>query len=84
MNVNLTLQRVLDPLMNGDYPMIMKKSAVSRIPSFSRSQSRLVKGSFDFLGLNQYMTLYVKDDSTSPSQTSNRDVYQDMFAKFAC
>ncbi|XP_021758367.1 beta-glucosidase 11-like [Chenopodium quinoa] len=53
---------ILDPLVFGDYPDIMKERAGSQLPSFTKYQSRLVKQSFDFIALNSYGTLVVKDD----------------------
>ncbi|XP_074368440.1 beta-glucosidase 22-like isoform X2 [Apium graveolens] len=67
----------LDPLVNGDYPEIMKKNAETRIPTFTKLESRKVKGSFDFLGLNHYSTAQVKDMSIS-LQTDGRDFFADM------
>ncbi|XP_050289326.1 beta-glucosidase 11-like isoform X24 [Quercus robur] len=53
-----------DPLVYGDYPDVMKKNVGSRLPAFTNLESNLVKGSFDFLGLNYYSTLFIKDDSS--------------------
>ncbi|XP_031402103.1 beta-glucosidase 11-like isoform X3 [Punica granatum] len=54
-----------DPLMYGDYPEIMKKNVGSRLPSFNRIESRLVKGSTDFLAVNFYFAAKVKDSPWS-------------------
>ncbi|KAB2606617.1 beta-glucosidase 11-like [Pyrus ussuriensis x Pyrus communis] len=51
----------LNPLVFGDYPDVMKKIAGSRLPVFTSLESRSVMGSFDFIGVNHYSTLYVKD-----------------------
>lgn len=53
--------RILNPLVNGDYPETMKKNVGSRLPSFTGNQSQLVKGSFDYIGINHYSSIYVKD-----------------------
>ncbi|XP_075667726.1 beta-glucosidase 11-like isoform X4 [Castanea sativa] len=53
-----------DPLVYGDYPDVMKKNVGSRLPAFTNLESNLVKGSFDFLGLNYYAMIYIKDDSS--------------------
>ncbi|KAL5553657.1 hypothetical protein UlMin_041058 [Ulmus minor] len=55
----------LDPLMFGDYPSSMRKRAGKRLPKFSRSESSLIKGSFDFLGINHYTTFYAWHNTTN-------------------
>ncbi|WOH01590.1 hypothetical protein DCAR_0520974 [Daucus carota subsp. sativus] len=67
----------LNPLVYGDYPEIMKKNAGTRIPTFTKIESREVKGSFDFLGVNHYATAQVKDMSIS-LQMDSRDLLADM------
>ncbi|XP_062171430.1 beta-glucosidase 12-like [Alnus glutinosa] len=48
----------LDPLTNGDYPHSMQSLVGKRLPKFTKEQSKLVKGSFDFIGLNYYTAYY--------------------------
>ncbi|KAL5203349.1 hypothetical protein ABZP36_014301 [Zizania latifolia] len=52
---------ILDPLVYGDYPEIMKKQAGSRIPSFSKEQSEFIRGSTDFIGFGQFINDSVND-----------------------
>ena len=73
----------MNPFIFGDYPDIMKKNAGSRLPSFTQKESNLVKGSIDFLGINFYYSLYVKD-SPGYLQKENRDCLADVAAKFQC
>ncbi|XP_031497287.1 beta-glucosidase 22-like [Nymphaea colorata] len=81
-------QRALDfmvgwffnPLVFGDYPEIMKKNAGSRLPAFTKSQSQLVKGAFDFIGINHYATITIAD-KLRPGD-GLRDYTGDMFATF--
>ncbi|XP_020087432.1 beta-glucosidase 22 isoform X2 [Ananas comosus] len=73
---------IIHPLVFGDYPEVMKKNAGSRIPSFTKSQSELVKGAFDFLGINHYTSIYVSDNSNNVPKTGLRDFNADMFATF--
>ena len=61
----------------GDYPDIIKKNAGTKIPALTPRESRLLKGSFDFIGLNHYLTLYVKD-SPSSLNVNIRDIAADM------
>nr|KAJ0187052.1 hypothetical protein LSAT_V11C900456290 [Lactuca sativa] len=67
----------LNPLVKGDYPETVKKSAGNRIPTFTKLESQKIKGSFDFLGINHYTTLYIKDNPND-LETDTRDVYADM------
>ncbi|KAI3890502.1 hypothetical protein MKX03_025044 [Papaver bracteatum] len=73
---------VMNPLVYGDYPAIMREKAGSRLPFFTKQESDLVKKSWDFIGLNHYFTVYVKDDS-SIWETSPRDYNGDMGVKIA-
>ncbi|KAJ7961780.1 Beta-glucosidase [Quillaja saponaria] len=68
---------ILNPLVFGDYPDIIKKNAGSRIPAFTKAESNLVKGSYDFLGVNCYNALYVKENPRT-LQMEVRDVNADM------
>ena len=61
--------------MFGDYPQVMKKNVGYRLPSFTKVQSELIKGSFDFIGINHYYSIYVND---RPLETGARDVNGDM------
>lgn len=70
----------MNPLVFGDYPDIVKKNAGKRIPAFTRYESMQVKGSFDFIGVNHYATLYVVDNSSS-LEFNGRDVMADMAIK---
>ncbi|KAK9281307.1 hypothetical protein L1049_004205 [Liquidambar formosana] len=70
----------MEPLLFGDYPNIMKKNAGSRIPAFTSDESKMVKGSFDFLGLNHYNTLNIKDNPSS-LKMDHRDLAGDMAAE---
>ncbi|CAI7783592.1 unnamed protein product, partial [Closterium sp. NIES-54] len=42
------------PLFRGDYPPSMRQAVGSRLPSFSPTESSLLIGSSDFIGLNFY------------------------------
>jgi beta-glucosidase len=48
----------MGPLTNGDYPRSMQSLVGNRLPKFSKEQSNIVNGSFDFIGLNYYTTTY--------------------------
>ncbi|KAM1752367.1 hypothetical protein ACFX11_010360 [Malus domestica] len=48
----------LDPLTSGDYPHSMRSIVGKRLPKFTKEQSKLLNGSFDFLGINYYTARY--------------------------
>ncbi|VAH84108.1 unnamed protein product [Triticum turgidum subsp. durum] len=66
---------ILEPLVSGDYPDVMKKNVGSRLPSFTKSQSQVVKGAVDFIGINHYYSMYVND---RPLDKGTRDYSADM------
>ncbi|KAL0284686.1 UNVERIFIED_CONTAM: Beta-glucosidase 13 [Sesamum calycinum] len=51
----------LHPLVYGEYPEIMQFLVGSRLPKFTEEQIEMLKGSFDFLGLNYYTGNYAAD-----------------------
>ena len=73
--------RFMCPLMYGDYPQIMKRNVGTRLPTFAKNESELVKGSFDFIGMNYYTVIMTKDTSTG-LMTELRDYFGDMAAKW--
>lgn len=75
--------RLVNPLVFGDYPSIVKKNAGTRIPAFTKAESEYLKGSIDFLGVNHYATTYIKDRSSSLN-LDDRDVMADMAVEISC
>ncbi|KAK7314795.1 hypothetical protein VNO77_33323 [Canavalia gladiata] len=59
--IDFMLGWFMDPLTVGDYPNSMRALVGSRLPKFSRYQARLIRGSFDFIGLNYYTSYYATD-----------------------
>ncbi|KAL1808679.1 hypothetical protein ACET3Z_025669 [Daucus carota] len=50
----------MKPLTAGDYPSTMRFQVGSRLRNFSEEEANMLKGSFDFLGLNYYTSNYVE------------------------
>ncbi|CAN1170383.1 Beta-glucosidase 12 [Linum perenne] len=50
----------MDPITFGNYPRTMVDLLGSRLPKFTEEESRLLRKSYDFLGLNYYTAYYVK------------------------
>lgn len=57
--------RFYNPIVHGDYPESMKIRVEDRLPKFTEEERDLIKGSFDFLGLNYYTAAYAIDDSNT-------------------
>ncbi|XLS95329.1 hypothetical protein HN51_071337 [Arachis hypogaea] len=48
----------MEPITKGDYPSSMQLLVGNRLPKFSLYQSGILRGSFDFIGLNYYTSFY--------------------------
>ncbi|XP_052726628.1 cyanogenic beta-glucosidase-like isoform X2 [Vigna angularis] len=67
----------MQPLTSGKYPESMRSLVGRRLPEFTAEESRLLAGSFDFLGLNYYTTNYAADQPSSnlnPSYETDANV----------
>ncbi|KAL1346685.1 hypothetical protein HN51_020275 [Arachis hypogaea] len=62
----------MEPLNFGSYPAAMVKNVGDRLPEFSREQSLMVKGSFDFIGVNYYTASYA---AHVPCTRENRTLF---------
>uniref|UniRef100_A0A2N9H0B6 Beta-glucosidase n=1 Tax=Fagus sylvatica TaxID=28930 RepID=A0A2N9H0B6_FAGSY len=60
----------MEPLNSGLYPAEMVNHVNKRLPQFSREQSSMVKGSFDFIGINYYSANYAANVSCETQQPS--------------
>ncbi|KAF5196823.1 Beta-glucosidase [Thalictrum thalictroides] len=63
--------------MFGDYPLSVKQLVGDRLPVYTEQESKDIKGSFDFIGMNYYVTAYVMDNSTTvpppPTETPSQE-----------
>ncbi|KAE8776439.1 Beta-glucosidase 31 [Hordeum vulgare] len=71
----------MHPLVHGDYPPVMRKNVGSRLPSFTDEELKTVLGSFDFVGFNHYIAVYVKAD-LSKLNDELRDYMGDAAVKY--
>nr|QWJ73437.1 beta-thioglucoside glucohydrolase 2-3 [Isatis tinctoria] len=66
----------MEPLTKGRYPDIMRQIVGSRLPEFTEAEAKLVAGSYDFLGLNYYVSEYIQPSPnpvTSEKHTAMMD-----------
>ncbi|XP_057536413.1 beta-glucosidase 24-like [Amaranthus tricolor] len=61
----------MDPITYGDYPRTMRSLVRNRLPKFSKEESEMLKGSFDFLGLNYYTSNFAADAPDFKNRTPN-------------
>jgi beta-glucosidase len=67
----------MDPLYFGEYPASMRQLVGDRLPVFSNAQSKLLRDSLDFVGINHYTTLYARNDRTQIRKRLLNDAYAD-------
>ncbi|KAF8391382.1 hypothetical protein HHK36_023686 [Tetracentron sinense] len=65
---------LLDPLIHGDYPPEMRRYLGQNLPKFSLEESKILKHSLDFIGINHYSTLYAKDCIHSPCSSEGHAI----------
>ncbi|KAK6250688.1 hypothetical protein SCA6_004693 [Theobroma cacao] len=58
----------VDPLIFGEYPKSMRSLVGRRLPKFTEAESKMLKGSIDFLGVNYYTANYA--ENAPPSNTA--------------
>ncbi|OVA17552.1 Glycoside hydrolase [Macleaya cordata] len=67
----------MEPLVYGDYPFIMRALVRDNLPTFTDEEKEMVKGSYDFIGVNYYTSRYAKDIPLTPDyQYNTSDAYQ--------
>lgn len=72
----------MDPLTKGHYPLIMKQILKERLPRFTAIEALLVKGSYDFIGVNYYMTQFAK--AVPPANSNRLSVMTDSQVDLSC
>lgn len=74
--------RFLHPLTYGYYPESVQDIVKERLPKFTNDQVEMVRGSYDYVGVNQYTSYYMEDLGTvDPKPVS----YQaDWHVEFKC
>lgn len=59
--IEFELSWILDPILIGDYPHSMRHAIGDRLPYFTEDESKELKGSLDFVGLNYYTAYYAEN-----------------------
>ncbi|KAF3431761.1 hypothetical protein FNV43_RR26497 [Rhamnella rubrinervis] len=66
--------RFAEPLVYGRYPKSMRKLVKERLPNFSKEEKSLIKASFDYLGINYYLSLFAQNMRKRPTGVLHHEV----------
>ncbi|KAI5390747.1 beta-glucosidase 12 [Lathyrus oleraceus] len=67
----------MQPMTTGEYPLSMVSFVGNRLPKFTREQSKILTGSFDFIGVNYYTSNYAANIPHSNNDTSKSTYFKD-------
>nr|GMD90720.1 beta-glucosidase 40 [Ipomoea batatas] len=63
----------LEPVTRGNYPGSMRNRVGERLPRFSRVEYNLLRGSYDFIGINHYTTWYTSNGTSNSAFVDSPD-----------
>ncbi|KAH9763612.1 Beta-glucosidase 44 [Citrus sinensis] len=61
----------IHPIVYGEYPKTMQNIVGNRLPKFTKEEVKMVKGSIDFVGINQYTAYYMYDPHLKKPKQAN-------------
>ncbi|WJX45635.1 Beta-glucosidase 12 [Trifolium repens] len=67
----------MEPLTKGKYPLSMVSLVGKRLPKFTKKQSKILIGSFDFIGINYYTSSFAANIPHSNNDTSKPTYLKD-------
>ncbi|KAK6147447.1 hypothetical protein DH2020_018359 [Rehmannia glutinosa] len=70
----------VEPIVTGDYPKVMRDRVKERLPVFKPEEEKLVKGSYDFIGMNYYTSNWCAYKPKLPSDPTT--YYTDQEVEF--
>ncbi|KAG1368123.1 beta-glucosidase 1 [Cocos nucifera] len=62
----------LHPIVYGEYPKTLQEIVKERLPKFTVEEIKMVKGSIDYVGINQYTAYYMYDLHLPQPQKATR------------
>jgi beta-glucosidase/6-phospho-beta-glucosidase/beta-galactosidase len=72
----------LHPIVYWKYPDSMVEIVGKRMPKFTKEQYQMIKGSIDYLGVNQYTAYYMYDPQQPKQNVIGYQIYWNV--GFAC
>lgn len=70
----------MEPLLYGDYPFNMRALVRDRLPYFTTKEVEMIKGSYDFIGVNYYSARYAENIQISADYIPKYNL-QDSYVK---
>ncbi|WJX51701.1 Beta-glucosidase 12 [Trifolium repens] len=67
----------MQPLTIGEYPQSMVSFVGNRLPKFTKEQSKMLIGTFDFIGINYYTSNYAANIPYSNNDTTKPTYFKD-------
>ncbi|XP_073226438.1 beta-glucosidase 12-like isoform X2 [Cicer arietinum] len=67
----------MQPMTTGNYPSTMVSFVGNKLPKFTEEQSKMLIGSFDFIGINYYTANYAANIPLSNNDTSKPSYLKD-------
>jgi beta-glucosidase len=67
----------MQPLTTGEYPQSMVSFVGNRLPKFTKEQSKMLIGTFDFIGINYYTSNYAANIPYSNNDTTKPTYFKD-------
>lgn len=77
MVLNRFVCRFMQPMTTGNYPSTMVSFVGNKLPKFTEEQSKMLIGSFDFIGINYYTANYAANIPLSNNDTSKPSYLKD-------
>jgi beta-glucosidase len=53
--------KFLHPIVYGEYPKSIQRTVKDMLPKFTAEEAGVVRGTIDYVGVNQYIVYYVPD-----------------------
>ncbi|XP_048330489.2 beta-glucosidase 44 [Ziziphus jujuba] len=73
----------LSPLTYGEYPKTMQEIVLDRLPKFTEEEVKMVQGSFDYIGINQYTSYYIYNNPPNTGPQKALGYQEDWHVGFA-
>lgn len=65
------MYRFVAPIVTGDYPPVMREKVGTRLPTFGPEETKLIIGSYDFIGMNYYTSNWAVNQTYPPGTPQN-------------